>query len=103
MGKAPSMSQYVAQQHTTSKTSVTIGAVRIMGVLVMADGEAAAFELLNALTDTSSDELIFDVVTGETRLFDFTPFGGVMFSTGLTLTLTTGKCVIWTDRGQVAG
>ena len=92
---------YVPQKHTATKAAVVSGGVNIMAVLAIGDGAAAAFELQNALTDTGSDELIFRLVTGTQKLFDFTPLGGVYFATGLSLTVTTGKCVIWTDQQQV--
>ena len=95
------LGQYVAQKHTATKAAVVSGAVVIQGVLAIGDGAAAAFEIQDALTDTGADTLIFRVITGDTRLFDFTPFGGVTFKIGLSLTVTTGKCVIWTDQHQI--
>ena len=92
--------EFNPKKHAATKAAVVSGEVLIVKVLVIGDGEAAALELQDALTDTGSDELIFRVLSGDTRLFDFTSVGGILFGTGLSLTVTTGKCVIWTDKPQ---
>ena len=91
---------YNPQKHTATKAAVITGACLIYAVLAIGDAEAAAFELQDALTDTGADTLIFRVLSGDTRLFDFSSMGGYMFGTGLSLTVTTGKLVIWTDKPQ---
>ena len=88
------------QEHTATKAAVVSGEVLIGAVLVIGDAAAAALELQNAVTDTGSDELKFRVLSGDTRFFDFSDIGGILFDTGLTLTVTTGKVVIWTDKPQ---
>ena len=91
---------YNPQKHVATKAAVVSGEVLVAAALVIGDGEAAALELQDALTDTGSDDLIFRVASGDTRFFDFSDIGGILFATGLSLTLTTGKVVIWTDKPQ---
>ncbi len=93
---------YHKQKHSATKAAVITGACIIYAVLVHADGGQADVDLVDALTDTDTDELEFSQVDGNSELFDFAPLGGVAFATGLSLTLAgTGASVtIWTDKKQ---
>ena len=94
---------FVKQKHAATKAAVITGACVIYAVLVHADGAQADVDLVDALTDTGTDELEFSQIDGQSELFDFTPLGGVVFETGLSLTLAgTGASVtIWTDKKQL--
>ena len=94
--------KYVKQKHTADKAAVITGQCVIYAVQVHANGATADIELCDALTDTSSDELSYSVLDGDTRFFDYTNFGGVIFNTGLTadVTGTGANVVIWTDVVQ---
>ena len=100
----PDVPLFIVKKHTADKAAAVTGAVRIMMVQAHADGAQADIQLCDALTDTSSDELVYSLVDGDTRLFDYTPVGGVQFETGLTVDITgTGaKAIIWTDQLQAA-
>ncbi len=94
-----SLPLYVKQKHTADKAAAVTGAVMIYAVQVHANGANADIELCDALTDTSSDELSYSMLDGDTRLFNYKSLGGVAFATGLTVDVTgTGaNVVIWTD------
>lgn len=98
----PNLPLFIPQKHTADKAAVVTGAVRIMMVQAHADGAQADIQLCDALTDTSSDELIYSLVDGDTKLYDYTPVGGVQFETGLTVDVngTGAKVIIWTDQKQ---
>ena len=97
-----SLPLYVKAVHTADKAAAVTGQVIIYGVQVSANGNNADVELCDALTDGSEDDLVFNVLDGDTRLFDYTPFGGVVFNTGLTVDATANTTiVIWTDVQQV--
>ena len=94
---------YIKKTHTADKAAAVTGAVVIYGVQVSANGNNADVELCDALTDGSEDDLVFNILDGDSRLFDYTPFGGVMFATGLTVDATANTTVvIWTDQKQDA-
>ncbi|GAG44681.1 unnamed protein product [marine sediment metagenome] len=96
------LSKFVKQKHTADKAASVTGAVMIYAVQVHANGGDADIELCDALTDTSSDELSYSALNGDTLFFDYEPLGGVAFVTGLTVDVTgTGASVIiWTDKLQ---
>lgn len=99
----PVLPRFVKQKHTADKAAVVTGVVVIYAVQVHANGANADVELVDAITNTSSDELMYSVLDGDAKFFDYTPLGGVLFNTGLSLDVTgTGATVfIWTDRPQV--
>ncbi len=92
---------YVIKKHTADKAAVITGNCRIYAVQVHSNGANVDVQLCNALTDTSSDELVYSALDGDTLFFDYVPLGGVQFGTGLTLDLQgTGAVIIWTDQLQ---
>ena len=93
---------YVFQDHTGAKAGVATAQIIIYGVMIRANGGNADVQIMDAVTDTGSDELDFSVLDGDTRLFDFTPFGGVIFNTGLSLAMTANTVVsMWTSIAQL--
>ena len=94
---------YVIQKHTATKAAVVTGQVAIYGLMVHADGAQADLDLCDAVTDTGTDEISVSAVDGDTVLLDFTPFGGVIFNTGLSATITGAgaEVYIWTDVVQL--
>ncbi|GAG03712.1 unnamed protein product [marine sediment metagenome] len=96
------LSKYVKQKHTADKAAAVTGPVVVYAVQVHANGADGDVELCDALTDTSSDELSYSALNGDTLFFDYEPLGGVAFVTGLTVDVTgTGaNVVIWTDVKQ---
>ena len=98
----PTLPIYEKETHTADKAAAVTGQVVIYGVQVSCNGNNADVELCDAVTDTSSDELTYNVLDGDSKLFDYTPFGGVVFNTGLTVdTAANTSIVIWTDVKQV--
>lgn len=91
---------YEFQGHTGTKAAVVSGAVVIYGILISGDGAAADVQIMDALTDTGADDLQFNVISGDSKFYDFTPMGGVLFATGLSLTMDAGYVGIWTSVKQ---
>ncbi len=94
---------FVKQKHTATKAAVVTGAVRIYAVQVHANGATGDVELCDALTNTSSDELSYSALDGDTLFFDYASLGGIQFNTGLTVDVTGvgASVVLWTDKVQV--
>ncbi len=86
--------------HEGDKAAAFTGQLVIYAVMIAANGANADIELCDALTVTSSDELSFNILDGDTAMFDFTPLGGVIFNTGLSTDITgSGARVwIWSDK-----
>jgi len=78
---------------TSDSAALVTGSVIVSGVMISANGGNVDCEILDQLTDTSSDDLTFHVLDGETKLWDFTSFGGILFSLGITVD-TTANAVI---------
>ena len=99
----PVLPRFVKQKHTADKAAVVTGAVVIYAVGIHANGAAADVELVDAVTDTASDELMYSALDGADLFFDYTPLGGVIFNTGLTVDITGvgATLFLWTDRPQV--
>jgi len=95
---------YHKQKHTADKAASYTGQLVIYAVQVHANGADGDVELCDAVTNTSSDELSYSALDGDTLFFDYTPFGGVVFNTGLSIDVTgTGVSVIlWTSVVTVA-
>ena len=93
---------YNRAKHTADKAAAVTGAVNIRAVQVHANGANVDVQLCNALTDTSSDELVYSALDGDTLFFDYSMLGGVAFGTGLTVDLqgASGSVIIWTDADQ---
>lgn len=91
---------YVFKNHTATKAGVCSGATVIYGLLLTGNGAAADLQLIDALTDTGGDEIEAYALDGTTVFLDFTPFGGIMFETGVSLTLSAGYVGLWTSRDQ---
>jgi len=88
------------QKHTADKTAAVSGSVRILAVQCSANGGNGDIELSNSLTD-SGDQLVYNVLDGDTLFFDYSALGGVAFNVGLTVDITANTTVIiWTDQGQ---
>ncbi len=98
---APVTPQFEFKNHSATKAAVCSGEVVIYGILVSANGAAADVQLIDALTDTGGDELEVYVLDGDTRFLDFTDFGGIIFSTGLSLTMSAGYVALWTSKAQI--
>ena len=93
---------FVKQKHTATKAGVATSAIIIYGVEIRANGGNVDVQLIDAATDTGSDDLDYSILDGDTRLFDYTPFGGVMFATGLSLTTTSNAVIqLWTSIAQI--
>lgn len=95
---------FFKQKHTADKAAAVTGQVVIYAVQVHANGGTADIELCDALTDGSEDNLMYSALDGaDPPIFDYTPLGGVVFNTGLTVDVTgTGATVfIWTDTAQL--
>lgn len=94
--------KFVIQKHGTTKAAVVTGQVVIYAVMVHGDGAQADLDLCDAVTDTGTDEISVSAVDGDTVLLDFTPFGGVIFNTGLSATIggAGAEIYIWTDVKQ---
>lgn len=95
--------KYVLQKHTATKAAVVTGQVVIYAVMIHADGAQGDLDLCDAVTDTGTDEISVSAVDGDTILLDFTPFGGVIFNTGISATIagSGAEAYIWTDVVQV--
>ena len=92
---------YNRTKHTADKAAAVTGAVNIRAVQVHANGANCDVQLCNALTDTSSDELVYSALDGDTLFFDYSMLGGVAFGTGLTVDFQgTGAVIIWSDADQ---
>lgn len=93
---------YSIKKHTADKAAAVSGAVVIYAVQVLGGSAATTVQLCDALTDTSSDELVYAQVVNDSRLFDYSSFGGVYFATGLTVDIQTtgGAVIIWTSVAQ---
>ncbi len=91
---------YHFQNHSATKAAVCTGQVVIYGVLISANGAAADVQIMDALTDGGEDDLEFYALDGTTVFVDFTPFGGVIFNTGLSLTMSAGYVALWTSITQ---
>ena len=94
--------QYIAKKHTADKAAAVSGAVIIYAVQILGGSAATTVQLVDALTDTSSDELMYAAVINDSILFDYSHLGGVAFSTGLTVDIQTtgGAVIIWTSVAQ---
>ena len=92
---------YVKQTHTATKEAAITGQCVIYAVEVHANGGNGDIELLDALTDTGTDELKYSVLNGDTLFFNYKNLGGIIVNTGLTLTLSANcAVVVWTDVQQ---
>lgn len=98
----PVLPRYILKKHVADKAAAVSGQVVIYAVQVHSNGANADIELCDALTNTSSDELMYSVLDGDAKFFDYTPLGGVLFNTGLSIDVTgSGATIfIWTDRPQ---
>jgi len=83
------------KKHTADKAAAVTGKCVIYAVRVAANGANADIELCDALTDTSSDELSYNVLDGDCVFEDYSALGGVAFSTGLTVDVTGTGARIW--------
>jgi len=93
---------YVLQKHTATKAGVTTVPTKIYAVQIRANGANVDVQLINAATDTGTDELDYSVLDGDTLLFDYTPMGGVAFNVALSLTTTASAAIwVWTDIVQL--
>ena len=94
---------YHKQKHIADKAASYTGQLVIYAVQVHANGATADVELCDATTDGSEDNLSYSVLDGDTRFFDYTNFGGVIFNTALTVDVTgTGASVVlWTSEVTV--
>lgn len=98
----PNLPMLVLKKHTATKAASVSGQVVIYAVMVHADGAQADVDLINALTDTGTDEISVSAVDGDTVFLDFTPLGGVLFNTGMSITIAGAgaEIYVWTDRLQ---
>lgn len=97
------LTPYNRTKHTADKAAAVTGALNIRAVQVLAgSGAACNVELCDALTDTSSDQLVFVQLANTSELYDYSMLGGVAFRTGLTVDITGagGAVIIWTDADQ---
>ncbi len=94
---------YNQLKHTATKADVCTGPCVVYAVQIRANGANADIELTNATTDTNANEFFYNILDGDSRLFDYSPLGGVVFDTGLTVTVSGSGAaiVIWTDKAQV--
>lgn len=61
------------------------GGCIILAVQLSANSANLDCQLSNAVTDTGSDELVYNVLDGDCKYFDYSPIGGIPFGVGLTL------------------
>lgn len=90
--------KYRRLRYTSDQAAAVTGSVIIQGVQASANGGVCDIEILDALTDTSSDELTYHLLDGTSLFFDYSPFG-VQFETGITVDIS-GNCSslnIWVD------
>ena len=73
---------------TADSAAAVTGAVLIWAVQISCNGGVADVEFVNALTDTSSDELTFHLLDGTSLFFDYSKLGGVAFDAGLTVDIS---------------
>ena len=99
-----SLPLYNVLKHTSGKADVCTGPCVVYAIQIQANGANCDVELTNAVTDTGTDEYMYSILDGDTRLFDYSGLGGLDFPIGLTLTEAGGtpSISIWTDKPQVA-
>ncbi len=95
-----SFPMYHFQNHSATKAAVVTGQVVIYAILLTGNGAAADLQLIDAVTDTGADEIELYALDGDTVFVDFTPLGGIIFNTGLSLTLSAGYVALWTSVNQ---
>ena len=70
--------------------------------MIKANGGNVDVQIIDAVTDTGTDELDISVLDGDTIFFDFSTLGGVSFKTALSLTTTSNAAIVlWTDIVQL--
>ena len=90
------------QRHTATKAGVATAEIIIYAVQIRANGGNVDVQIMNATTDTGADDLDFSILDGDTVLFDYTPFGGVLFNLGMSLTTTSNAAiVVWSSIAQI--
>ncbi len=87
---------YTTEQWTSDKAAAAAVPVVIYAVQISANGGNVDVELCNAATDGSEDDLVYHILDGDSRLFDYTGLGGIAFGVALTVDMTSNATVrIW--------
>ena len=90
------------QRHTATKAGVTTVPTILYAVMIRANGGNVDVQIIDAVTDTGTDEIDISVLDGDTVFFDFSPLGGVSFLVALSLTASSNAAIVlWTDIVQL--
>ena len=93
--------KYVVLRHTATKAAAIAGPCVLYAVQIRANGGNVDVQIIDAATDTGTDEIDISVLDGDTIFFDYSSLGGVVFSTALSLTTTSNAAIVlWTDQTQ---